>query len=273
MRVLISADMEGVAGVTGYDDVLPGEPDYERGRRLLTAEASAAVRGVLAFDADAEVAVADAHGYYRNILPDELDRRARLRRGSPRVDGMLSGVADGVDAVILLGYHGQAGTWRAVLAHTMAGRVIYDVRCDGRSLGEIGLNVAYAAGHGATTVLVTGDDTAAAEAARVAPGIHAVEVKRALGGWAADSLHPEVACERIEAAVPTALAARGAVRPLRFAGPVALEIDLLRPVMVEQLLLIPGVERGGDRTIHYAAPDYAAAYRMVELVAGVAVVA
>jgi D-amino peptidase len=273
VRVLICADMEGVAGVTGYDDVIPGQPDYERACRLVTAEASAAVRGVLAFEPGAEVTVADAHAYFRNILPAELDRRARLRRGRPRAHGMLSGIADGVDAVILLGHHGRAGTWRAVLAHTMHGRVIYDVRVDGRSLGEIGLNVAYAAEHGAVPVLVTGDDTAAAEAATVADGIHTVEVKRALGGWSADALHPDVACERIEAAVPAALAARDRVDPLRFEGEVALEIDLLRPIMVEQLLLIPGVERNGDRGIRYRAPDYPAAYGMIELVAAVTQVA
>lgn len=273
MRVLISVDMEGVAGVTGYDDVIPGAPDYEQARRLMTAEASAAVRGVLAFDPGAEVIVADGHGPGRNIVPAELDRRARLRRGAPRADGMLSGVAEGADAVLLVGYHGRAGTWGAVLAHTLNGRVILEVRCDGVTLGEIGLNAALAAVHGAVPVLVTGDDTAAAEASTVAPGIHAVEVKRALGGWAADALHPEEACARIEAAVPAALADRAAVRPPRFDGPVTLEVDLLRPVMVETLLLVPGVERNGGRGLRYEAPDFAAAYRIVELVAAVGVVA
>lgn len=270
MRVLISADMEGIAGVVEYDDVRPGTVSYERCRRLLTDEVSAAVRGVLAADPQADVLVADAHGDFRNILPDGLHRRARLVRGRPRRHCQLAGLERGVDAVILVGYHAKAGTEHGVLAHTVAGTVIFDVRCDGRSLGEIGLNVAYAAAHGVPTVLVTGDDVTAVEARDVSPGIHTVAVKEALGGWAAASLHPEEACARIEAAVPEALAARGALRPLRFDGPVSLEIDLVRPVMGEPVLLVPGMERCGDRGVRYAAPDFETAYRVVELVAAIA---
>jgi D-amino peptidase len=269
MRVLVSVDMEGIAGVVDWDDSTPGAPDYEQARRLMTAEASAAVRGVLAFDGDADVLVADAHGYFRNLLPEALDRRARLLRGRPRADGMLGGLADGVDAVLLIGYHGQAGTERAVLSHTFNGAAILDVRVDGRSLGEIGLNIAYAAAHDAATVLVTGDDLATEEAAAVSPGIHAVEVKRALGGWSASSLHPQVACERIEAAVPAALAAREQISPLHVDGPVVLDVDLIRPVMIEPLMLLPGLERNGGRGLRYRAPDLPAAYRLVELIATV----
>ncbi|HYK29928.1 MAG TPA: M55 family metallopeptidase, partial [Streptosporangiaceae bacterium] len=76
MRVLVSVDMEGIAGVVDGDDVRPGQPEYERNRTLLTAEASAAVRGVHSYDASAEVLVSEAHGPFRNLLPDQLDRRA-----------------------------------------------------------------------------------------------------------------------------------------------------------------------------------------------------
>lgn len=271
MRVLASVDIEGVAGVVDWDDSLPGAPDYERARRLMTEEANAAVRGALAFDPAAEVLVCDAHGYFRNLLPDGLDPRARLARGRPRADGMLAGIADGVDAVLLIGYHARAGTERAVMSHTFNGAAIHDVRVDGRPLGEIGLNVAFAAGHGVPTVLVTGDDATAAEAAEVAPGIRTVEVKRALGNWAANTLHPSEACARIEAAVPAALEARAGVRPLRYDGPVELEMDLMLTTMTEPLTLIPGVTRNGGRGLRYSAPDFASAYRMVELVATVAV--
>jgi D-amino peptidase len=267
VRVLISADIEGVAGVVDWDDTIPGRPDYGAARQLFTAEVSAAVRGVFAHDPHAEVVVADAHGYFRNLLPEELDRRARLLRGSPRPDFMLTSIADGVAAVIFVGYHGKAGTARSVLAHTMNGLVIHDVRCNGRSLGEIGLNIAYAAAHRATTVLVTGDDSAAAEAQDVAPGIRTVTVKRALGGMSADCLHPAEARERIEAAVPEALADLAGVQPLTFDGPVELEIDLVRPVMVEPFLLMPGFERAGSCGLRYQAPNYPTAFRLACLVA------
>jgi D-amino peptidase len=266
VRVLVSVDMEGIAGVVDGDDVSPGHPEYERNRSLITAEASAAVRGIFAFDPCARVLVTEAHAQFRNLLPEHLDRRAELLRGKPKPDGMLAGLADGADAAVFIGYHGRAGTPRSVLAHTIHGGVVADVRCDGRSLGEIGLNVALAAHSGVPTVLVSGDDTVAAEASQVAPGVHAVVVKRALGFSAAALLHPAEACDRIEQEMPKALADRAAVTPLRFDGPVAAEVQVLRPSMTERALLIPGIERVDGCTLRYAAPDYPTAYRVIQLI-------
>ncbi len=267
MRVLISVDMEGVAGVVHGEDIAPGHGEYERNRRLITAEANAAVRGVFAAEPAAEVLVTEAHAQFRNLLPEALDRRAELWRGSPKPDGMMAGLAPDVDAVLFIGYHGKAGTARSVLAHTISGSVIADVRCAGRSLGELGLNAALAAHHGVAPALVSGDDTVAAEAAEVAPGMRTVVVKRALGARAAALLHPDEAADRIAHAVPEALANRAAVRPPRFDGPVDVEVEVYRPHMTEHALLIPGIERVDGRTVRYHAPDFPTAYRVIELVA------
>jgi D-amino peptidase len=267
LSVLISVDMEGVAGVVHNEDIHPGHGEYERSRALLTAEANAGVRGVHAYAADAQVLVADAHAQFRNIVPELLDHRAELVRGSPRPQAMMAGLAADVDAVLFVGYHGKAGTARSVLAHTISGAVIADVRCDGVSVGELGLNAALAAHHGVPPVLVTGDDTVATEAAEVAPGMHCVVVKRALGAHAASTLHPQEACRRIELEVPRALAERTAVRARRFEGPVRLEVRVHRPHMAEHALLVPGVERVDGCTVRYEAPDFPTAYDIVELVA------
>jgi D-amino peptidase len=267
MRVLISVDMEGIAGVVDAEDVSPGHVEYERSRKLLTGEANAAVRGVYAYEPGAEVLVTEAHAGFRNLLPELLDRRAELLRGKPKPDGMMAGLADDIDAVLFIGYHGKAGTPQSVLPHTINSRVIADVRYDGRPLGELGLNAALAAHSGVPAVLVSGDDAVAAEAAEVAPGMHTVVVKRALGAVAAASLHPDEAQEKIERAVPSALADRKAIRPLRFDGPVLLEIDVLVPRMTERALLIPGIERKGACTLRYAASDFQTAYRITQLIA------
>jgi D-amino peptidase len=270
MRVLISVDMEGAAGVVDGADVSPGEGAYEHNRGLLTAETNAAVRGVYAGDPDAQVLVTEAHGPFRNLVPERLDRRAELLRGKPKPDGMMAGLADGVDAALFIGYHGKAGTARSVMAHTIHGGVVADVRCDGRSLGELGLNATLAAHRGVPAVLVSGDDTVAAEAAEVAPRMHAVVVKRALGAHAAALLHPDEACDRIEQAVPRALADREAIAEamgaLRFDGPVRLEVEVLMPHMTERALLVPGVERADGRTLRYLAPDFPTAYQVTQLI-------
>jgi D-amino peptidase len=69
MRVLVSVDMEGVAGVVAPDDISPGHSEYERNRTYMTDEASAAVRGILASEPDVSVVACDAHVGFRNILP------------------------------------------------------------------------------------------------------------------------------------------------------------------------------------------------------------
>ena len=266
MRVLVSVDMEGIAGVVAGEDVRPGESEYERNRHLMTAEASAAVRGVFNHSPDAEVLVSDAHGKFRNLIPEELDRRAWLLRGSPKPLGMMSGVDAEVDAVVFVGYHGKAGTAESVLSHTIHGGVVADVRCDGRSLGELGLNAALASHVGAVPVLAVGDDTVAIEAADVVPGIHAVVVKHALEFGAARGLHPAEACRRIEDAVPDAIDDRSQIRPLRYEGPVSVEVDLYEPRQLANASLVPGLERIGPCTVSYDAPDYLVAYKMIRLI-------
>jgi D-amino peptidase len=265
VRVLVSVDMEGVAGVVSPDDVSPGHAEYERNRAFMTDEASAAVRGILAYEPDASVVVCDAHARFRNILPDRLARGCTLLRGEPRANGMMTGIDTGVDAVCFVGYHGKAGTARSVLAHTISGGTIAQVRCNGQVLGELGLNAALAAYYG--PVLATGDDTLAREAESVVPGITTVVVKTAFGNRAAEGLHPDESCSRIESAARTALANRADVHPAIFAGDIDLEVDMLRPHMTELASLIPGVELRSPLTLGFRAADFPAAYNLIDIFA------
>ncbi|MGH7642433.1 MAG: M55 family metallopeptidase [Candidatus Dormibacteria bacterium] len=266
MRVLISVDMEGIAGIATPDDVSPGSREYERGRHLMTNEANAAVRGVLQHDPQAEVVITDSHGPFTNLVPDELDRRALLVRGRPRPLGMVTGM-DRAQAAIFIGYHGRVGTSESVLSHTVSGASLHGVRCQGKPLGELGLNSALGAHFGVPTVLVAGDDTVAREAQQLIEGVATVTVKRALGNRAAESLHPEEACRLIEESIPGALLARNRIRPTKFEGEVELEVDFHREAMVEPGLLVPGVRRTGAVTLAYLAPDFPGAFEMVRLLA------
>lgn len=265
MKVLISVDMEGVSGIVHSAETNPDRYDYERGRALMTAEANAAIAGVLDAEPAADVWVADAHGPFRNLLPEELDRRARLVRGKPRPTGMLGGLDEHTDAVMFVGYHARAGGGPAVLAHTMSDAVL-DVRVGGRSLGEIGLNAAMAGHMGAPVLLLSGDDTACAELAELVPSAVTVAVKQALGQAAAVALHPEEARERLRRGAAAAVERRARVTPFALAGPLDVEIDLYGPYMVDLAALVPGVSRAaGGRTVTFTAADFADAYRLVLL--------
>src|SRR5215831_6128796 len=134
MRILISADIEGVAGVFHAEQTRPGNGEYERARAWMTGEANAAVQG--AFDAGAtEVLVNDSHGGFRNLLPDQIDARAQLVLGKPRYLGMMAGVEAGCDGVFMIGYHGRAQS-QGVLAHTINSSAFARVWLNGQELGE-----------------------------------------------------------------------------------------------------------------------------------------
>ncbi|MGW0823575.1 M55 family metallopeptidase [Streptomyces sp. NPDC002845] len=272
MKVLISVDMEGISGIVHPTETNPDRYDYERGRALATAEANSVIAGVLDAEPTAEVWVTDAHGPFRNLLPESLDRRAHLVRGKPRPLGMLGGLDERTDAVLLVGYHARAGRGPAVLAHTMNDGIL-DVRVAGRSMGEIGLNTAMAGHLGVPVVLLSGDDSACAELRDLVPSAVTVAVKQALGQGAAVTLHPEEARERMRRAATEAITRHAQVSPLTLAGPLEVEIDLSAPFIVDLATLVPGVSRAeGGRTVTFTAADFAETYQLVLLLAQLATI-
>ncbi|MFI7083581.1 M55 family metallopeptidase [Streptomyces anulatus] len=272
MKVLISVDMEGVSGIVHPSETNPERYDYQRGRELMTADANAVIAGVLDADPTAEVLVADAHGTFRNLLPEQLDRRARLVRGKPRALNMLAGLDEETDAALFVGYHVRAGEGPGVLAHTMNGEIL-DVRVAGRSLGEIGLNAAMAGHLGVPVVLLSGDDAACAELTELVPAAVTVPVKEALGMAAAVTLHPEEARDRLRRAAADAVFRRAEIQPLALTGTLNVEVDLASPHTIDLATLVPGVSRaGGARTVTFTAPDYATAYRLILLLAQLATI-
>src|SRR5919109_1694684 len=139
LKVFISVDMEGLAGVVAGADVNPGSPDYAHFRAIMAGETNAAIEG--AFRAGAtDVLVRDSHGDKRNLLPSDVDPRARLLRGqSSGPKNMMEGIDSTFDAVVFIGYHAKAGTPNAILEHTSTGNVV-DFSVNGVSLPEGGYN-------------------------------------------------------------------------------------------------------------------------------------
>lgn len=169
MKVLISADMEGTCGVVSWVQVIPPEyahgsdpvnqSEYDRARLRMTREVNAAIEGALAGGAT-EVIVNDSHDGMRNLIPEELHPECRFISGNDKPLSMMQGVdLDGVGAVFFTGYHAKAGTPHAPLAHTWTGW-LNDVRINGDSTGEFGINAIVAGHFGVPVVLVTGDEKA-----------------------------------------------------------------------------------------------------------------
>lgn len=193
-KVYISVDMEGISGINGDDQTAAGAAEYGRARKLMAEDANAAIRG--AFEGGAtDVLVNDSHGGQRNLLPEDLDPRARLISHSFKRHGMMEGLDESFDAVIFVGYHAKADSPRGVFAHTGAG-VVKDLIVNGKSVGEGGMNAVLAAWYGVPVVMVTGDDVAVEQQKETAPGVRGVVVKRAINTRAVE-LRP-VAAARLD---------------------------------------------------------------------------
>jgi len=263
MRVYISVDMEGVAGVVHEDQTNPLDPrcapEYARFRKLMTAEANAAIQG--AVDAGAtRILVNDSHWTMRNLLAEELHEEAELVSGGPKPRSMMEGIDAGFDAALCIGYHARAGTRSAVLDHTYTDRLI-DVRLNGRSVGELGLNAALAGVFDVPVVLVSGDSALATEAHDLlGDDVATVIVKEAVGRHAARSLAPAVACRRIREAA-TKVLKRKRLKPFTVEAPITLEADFSKTVEADMAELVPGTIRTSGRTVAFSHDDYREVFR------------
>ena len=233
----------------------------------MTAEASAVVAGIFDADPTAQVTVADGHGSYRNLIPEELDERATLSRGKPRVFAMMHGIDRGYDLAMCVGVHGRAGSGPSVLSHTFTG-ALFDVRINGKSFGELGLNAALAGAHGVPVGLVAGDQEVATEAQDpLGSNVIAVQVKESLGHMAAEAVHPKVARARLQAAAAEAVRKHPSVSPLRVNRPVQVDVALSRPVYADHAELIEDLERVDGHSVRFTRPDVPSAYRVLRLIA------
>ncbi|HZY18456.1 MAG TPA: M55 family metallopeptidase [Ramlibacter sp.] len=261
MKILISTDIEGVAGVVHHQQVRAGNPEYERARVLMAQEANAAIAG--AFDAGAtEVLVNDSHGDFRNMPAELLDARARFVLGKPRYLGMMAGVEQGVQAVCMVGYHSRA-QGRGILAHTSNSFAFTRVRFHGEEVGEGAMYGALAGEYGVPVAMASGDDVFIAEHRSLFPDAVFVQTKQATGQTSGISLSPQAAREAIRAGVATALARPARPTPYVLRLPLAVRIQTQSPALADLFCQWPTLERLASDEIGFEAPTVEAAVRIV----------
>ncbi|MBV8620326.1 MAG: M55 family metallopeptidase [Curvibacter sp.] len=250
-KILISMDIEGVAGVWRPEQTQAGQGEYERARRWMTEEANAAIRG--AFKGGArEVLVNDSHGHFGNLLADEIDPRAELIQGKPRTLGMMAGVDQkGVAGVLMVGWHARAKT-RGVLAHTSNSFAFARVWLGGQELGEVGLYAALAGELGVPVLLASGCDVMADEAQVLLPGLPCAVVKWSDGARSGRSLSPQAARALIEEGCREAVHRRlhGHEAPLlQLPAPISLRVQCQTPALADVFALWPHVLREDGDTV------------------------
>src|ERR1041384_7058484 len=151
LKIYISADMEGVVGVVTADQLGPQGFEYNRFREFMTEEVKAATEA--AFEAGAaEVVITD------------LPRNVTIVRSWPRPLMMMQGIDETFDGAIFIGYHASTTNPAGVRAHTISSARLADVRLNGTSMPEAGINAAIAGYFNVPVIMISGDDVIVKEA-------------------------------------------------------------------------------------------------------------
>lgn len=246
MKVFISADIEGVTGVTTWESTRYGGKDYEAACRQMSLEVAAACRGALA--AGWEVVVKDGHEDAMNIDPDLLPRGTQLIRGwMSDPFSMMGGLDDTYDGILYIGYHSGAWTDTSPLKHTGEDYLFNWIKINGEYASEFTLNSILADQFGVPSLLLTGDKGICQDAAAQYPGLVTVATKSGIGN-ATWNRHPQDVIEEIEAETARVLSGQlPEAKPA--AGQYTMEICFKDFQRAKSAAWYPGAERVDKYTV------------------------
>ncbi len=260
MKVFISFDMEGVAGIVDWSQCrAPGQP-YEEGRLLLLGEVNAAIDGAMAGGAT-EIVCNDSHGTMNNLDPAALHGQASYVSGRHKPLYMMQGLDATADVVFMVGYHGSISGESSVLSHTYNPSVISHVSLNGVRVGESGINALVALAYGVPVGLITGDRQTAGEARPFLADAELVVVKESFTRFGASNLHPEMARAMITDGARRAVERVAGVKPPSISLPATLEVEVQTADMAEVASWVRGAERTGVRTVNIRGEDPLAMFR------------
>ena len=265
LKIYISADMEGVVGVVTDAQLGPSGFEYQRAREFMTEEVKAAVEA--AFEAGAtEILISNSHGNGQNLLIEKLPRNITLVRAFPRPLMMMQGIDETFDGVIFLGYHTGTTNPQGVRAHTMSSASLADVRLNGISMPEAGVNAAIAGHFNVPVIMISGDDAIVKEATALLGNIEGAVVKWAYGFHSARTLMPEAAYQLIREKVKQAIGSIKDFKPYKLRTPIQLDVRFKNYRPSEVLSYLPIVERTDSHSIKFAGKDMIEVAKFLEFI-------
>jgi D-amino peptidase len=267
LKIYISVDMEGVAGVVTADQLVPAGFEYERFRHFMTNETLAAVRAAKE-SAVTEIVVSDSHGNGENLLIEEFPKDVRIIRSWPRHGGMMAGLDQSFDAALFVGYHASTTNAHGVRAHTFSSAHLTRVALNDNTVTEGEFNASFAGALGVPVIFASGDDAAVEELKSRLGKIETAETKRSLSFHSAETLTPEASCERIAAGVKAALNRLHEFKPYVVKTPVTLEISFKNYMPAEMISYLRAVQRVDSHTIRFIGKDMAEVSDFVDVVDG-----
>jgi D-amino peptidase len=263
MRLYISADIEGIAGVVSRDNLMPGRFEYEAARDWMTQAVVSACETAHELGAE-EIVVSDSHGTGQNIRFERMPPYVQLVRSWPRPLGMMQGIEVGTyDGAFLIGYHAGGDNPRGTLSHTFSGEFFHEVRLNGAAISEAGMSAVIAAHFGVPVLLVAGDDVAVQESRDRLGDIATACLKVSHGWLSTRTLSPARADLALREGVKDAVSRVGRAKPRGIDGPLVLEIRLRNRFMAEWLSYLDGIERLDAYSIRFHSPDILGVSRLL----------
>jgi len=254
VKVFVSSDMEGTAGVVDWGQVRDGGSQYPYYCELLTREVNAAIEGAAEGGAT-EFLVNDSHGTMMNLRPGALAHGASYLSGRYKPRYMMEGLDASFDAAFFVSYHGSMSADASALSHTYFPQAFAEVTINGHVAGESGINALAALGHSVPVALVTGDVTTADELRAFCPGVRAAIVKRSVSRFAASSLHPDAACALIREEARLAMESIASATPPVIALPATVGLTLKSSDHAQLAARVRGCTRTGVLTVTLAGDD------------------
>ena len=256
MKLYISADMEGIAGLAAYQHGSSNSKEFPKMVDLWVSQINALVEAAVEEGVE-EVLVNEAHSAMNYLDLQAIHPKASLVSGYLKTDNQMHGLDESFLGAVFLG-HARAGTASGVLNHTYVMRDVYEIRLNGKPIGEIGLNGIWAAYLGSALIMVVGDDMAARESKAFNPDIHCAIVKKGISQFSAMHLSLEEANQLIQKTVKRAIAARkkGSFQNIDLPSEFMMEIDFSLSEIAHLCSYVPGVDRTGARTVSFKNSDY-----------------
>jgi D-amino peptidase len=265
MKIYISADIEGIAGITDWDEAKKTHPTYQEFRERMTDEVVAACEGAIEAGAK-EILIKDAHDSGRNIIAARLPDCARLIRGwSGHPFSMVQELDESFDALLFVGYHAKAGSDDNPLAHTLRLRIM-QLAFNGEIASEFQIYSYAAALVKVPGVFLSGDAGICADAQRINPGIVTVPVSRGIGPSTL-SIAPSLAVKEIREGVIRALKGNRAACRLTLPKHFTLEIKYTTPIDAYRASWYPGARHSAPRTVQFDSDDYFEVLRAIKFMA------
>ena len=265
MKIYISVDMEGVAGVVTADQLTPQGFEYERFRDFMTKEVNAAIEGAIAAGAG-EIVVSDSHGNGENLLIEKLPKNVTLVRSWPRPLMMMQGIDETFSGAIFIGYHASTGNPQGVRAHTMSSANLADVRLNGVSVPEAGVNAAIAGEFNVPVIMVSGDDAAVKETTGLLGDIEGAVVKWNYGFHSARTMTPEASCDLIREKAKTAVGRIKQFKPYKVSAPIQLDVRFKNYRPAELLSYLSIVERTDSHSIRFTGKTMTEVSKFIEFI-------